>query len=244
MAALQFKNGAKSTVANDPLASGGTTLNVAAGQGARFPAVGDFLITIWDKATYPDPSDDSNMEIVRATARSTDAITITRAREGTTGVEHALGSAAEMLITAGTHDEMLQSIKDSVSVSDTDQTHSVATDIDGSSITLVCPVDGVIWCSFCGWGGGQVDANGDLTVQLFIELGGVAQTIGGGTLAAYFNVRNETANGNYRVPVGFHVPINVSAGSNTVNLSGLVQTGTNFDIDGRFSAEFRAGQYT
>ena len=105
MAFLQKKNNVKSHVEDNPLSAGATTLNVHAGDGAKFPAVGDFILTIWDKVTYPDPSDDSNMEIVRATARTTDAITITRAQEGRTGVSHPQNSAVEMLITAGTLDE-------------------------------------------------------------------------------------------------------------------------------------------
>lgn len=107
MALIQFKNNAKSLTTDNPLTAGATTVNVTGGTGAKFPAGGDFLLTIWDAVTYPDPSDDANMEVVRATARSTDAITITRAQEGTTGVAHAQGSKIAMLITAGTFSEFL-----------------------------------------------------------------------------------------------------------------------------------------
>ncbi len=105
MAFLQKQNNAKSLVDDNPLLIGATTVNVTASEGANFPAVGDFMLTIWDKVSFPDPSDDPDMEIVRGTARTTDAITITRAQEGTAAVEHAQGLAIEMLITAGTLDE-------------------------------------------------------------------------------------------------------------------------------------------
>jgi hypothetical protein len=112
MAFLAHKNNSRSLTTDNPLAAGATTVNVTAATGARFPAAGDFMLTIWDAVTYPDPSDDTNMEVVRATARSTDAITITRAQEGTTGVAHAQGSKIAMLITAGTIDEHLdQNVK-------------------------------------------------------------------------------------------------------------------------------------
>jgi len=104
------KNNAESTVADNPLAQAATTLNVAAGEGANFPATSPFLITVWDEATYPDPSDDSGMEIIECTARTTDAITIVRAQEGTADVAHALGTRVAMLITAGIIDELIADI--------------------------------------------------------------------------------------------------------------------------------------
>ena len=95
------KNNAESTVADNPLTSSATTLNVAAGQGSRFPSTFPFLVTIWDDVTHPDPTDDPNMEITECSARSSDALTILRGKEDTSGVEHANGSRVAMLITAG-----------------------------------------------------------------------------------------------------------------------------------------------
>ena len=102
MSQLLIKNNAKSTTSG--ILTGETTLTVI--DGSKFPATGDFMLTIWDKTTYPDPGDDSNMEIVRATSRTGNDITITRAQEDTLDVDHASGSAVEMLITAGTAVEM------------------------------------------------------------------------------------------------------------------------------------------
>lgn len=83
-----FKNFAKSTLASG-ITSGATSLTVATGTGARFPAV-PFNASIWD-TSIPDPSDDANAEVVRVTAIATDTFTITRGQEGTTGVAHNTG---------------------------------------------------------------------------------------------------------------------------------------------------------
>lgn len=77
------KNLAVSTVATAPVTpTAGTTLIVAAGEGARFPAV-PFNATTWPVGTIPTPL---NAEIVRVTAISTDTFTIVRAQEGTTAM--------------------------------------------------------------------------------------------------------------------------------------------------------------
>ena len=95
------KNNAESKVADNPLAPAVTTLNVAAGEGANFPTTFPFLITLWDEISHPDPTDDSGMEIVQCTGRTTDALTIVRAQEGTADVAHVLNERVAMLITAG-----------------------------------------------------------------------------------------------------------------------------------------------
>ena len=101
MVSFVVKNNSESTVADNPLASGATTLNVASGEGNNFPSTFPFRITIWDEITYSDPSDDSGMEIVHCTGRTTDALTIVRAQEGTADVAHTNGEAVALLWTAG-----------------------------------------------------------------------------------------------------------------------------------------------
>jgi hypothetical protein len=101
MTSFVVKNNAESLVADNPLAQAAVTLNVTNGEGTNFPSTFPFLITIWDETTYHDPKDDSSAEIVKCTARSTDALTIVRAQEGTGDVAHALGERVAMLITAG-----------------------------------------------------------------------------------------------------------------------------------------------
>jgi len=98
------KNNVKSTInMGGGLGSGVLTLTVA--NGAIFPSTFPFLVTIWNKILYTDPSDDSGMEIVKVTGKSTNDLTIVRAQESTSDVSHANGSAVEMLITAGVLNE-------------------------------------------------------------------------------------------------------------------------------------------
>ena len=76
MAVDAHQNLAVSTVATAPSpATSGTTLIVAAGQGALFPAA-PFNVTIWPAATQPTTA---NAEIARVTNVSTDTFTIVRA---------------------------------------------------------------------------------------------------------------------------------------------------------------------
>jgi len=102
---LKVKNNASSTVADDPLHSGVSIVTVANGEGADFPSVGKFRLTIWDEYNYPDPTNDPGMEIVECTIRTDDELTIIRACEGTLDVEHDLGEKIAMLVTAGLFDD-------------------------------------------------------------------------------------------------------------------------------------------
>src|SRR5438105_2262796 len=73
-------NFAYSTVATAPSpATSGTSLVVASGDGAKFPAT-PFNVTIWPAGTQPTTA---NAEIARVTTRATDTLTITRAQEST-----------------------------------------------------------------------------------------------------------------------------------------------------------------
>lgn len=77
-----------STVAVAPVpALAGNSLDVAAGQGALFPAV-PFNCTVWPAGVAPISS---NAEIVRVTNIVGDTLTITRAQEGTAAVAIAVG---------------------------------------------------------------------------------------------------------------------------------------------------------
>lgn len=89
-------NFAISTVATAPSpASSGTSLVVASGEGARFPAT-PFNATIWPATARPDPA---NAEIVRVTNRSTDTLTITRAQELTSARTVVVGDLIAATIT-------------------------------------------------------------------------------------------------------------------------------------------------
>ena len=101
MAGFVVLNNLESLVADSPLAAGATTLNVTPGDGANFPSTFPYTLTIWDETTYIDPTDDSGMEIMYCTGRTTDALTISRGEEGTGDVDHLNGHRVAMLITAG-----------------------------------------------------------------------------------------------------------------------------------------------
>lgn len=90
-------NLAYSTVATPPApASSGTSLVVAAGEGARFPAA-PFNAIVWPAGTIPTPA---NAEIVRVTARVVDTLTITRTQEATSARAVLAGDQIAAAFTA------------------------------------------------------------------------------------------------------------------------------------------------
>ncbi len=86
MALMQVKNNAESTLAGG-ITAGATTLTVASGEGAKFPA-GNFRISIDD-------------EILHCTSRSSDTFTVQRGQEGTTAAAHDAGAEVQLRWTAG-----------------------------------------------------------------------------------------------------------------------------------------------
>lgn len=98
MAYSPHANLAVSTVATAPSpATSGTSLVVAAGEGARFPSSGSFPATVWPQGQNPTPA---NAEIVLVTAVSTDTLTITRAQEGTSARTVVVGDYLAATVTA------------------------------------------------------------------------------------------------------------------------------------------------
>lgn len=93
---LGFTNNASSTLAAS-IGSGTLSITVASGDGALFPDTsgGDtFYVTLQDTA--------DNIEICLCTSRSTDTLTILRAREGTTAMAFSAGTVVEHRVTADT----------------------------------------------------------------------------------------------------------------------------------------------
>lgn len=84
------------------LSNSATSLTLASGQGARFPAptAGDyFLLTL---VGLDSNGLENTWEVVKVTGRTTDALTIERAQESTTAVTWAAGTRVELRATAGT----------------------------------------------------------------------------------------------------------------------------------------------
>jgi hypothetical protein len=99
MAFDAHKNFAVSSVAVAPSpAASGTSLTVASGDGARFPAA-PFNGTVCPAQALATPA---NAEIVRVTAIAGDVLTIVRAQEGTTARAIAIGDLIAATITAKT----------------------------------------------------------------------------------------------------------------------------------------------
>ena len=92
---LLLKNNARSTLSASITATD-TTIRVRVGHGDRFPqpsATGD-----WFPLTLEDES--GSIEILRATARQGDMITVTRGAEGTQARSYVAGNAVELRATA------------------------------------------------------------------------------------------------------------------------------------------------
>jgi len=125
--AVLLANNVSSTLAAS-ISDTDTTITVATGTGARFPVVtsGDYFY-----ATIT--STGGLVEIVKATARSSDAITVTRGQDGTSAVAFAANSLVEMRVN-------IASVKDYVaqfSVEDRylgSQSSNPSTRIDGSAL--------------------------------------------------------------------------------------------------------------
>lgn len=107
---FELKNNASSTLASG-VTDTATTITVASGEGVKFPATGVFPLTIWDDSNHPDPGDDGDHEIVWGTNTTGDVITITRAKESTSGFAHLTGARVSQLITVGIFDDPTYGIK-------------------------------------------------------------------------------------------------------------------------------------
>ena len=100
MAFLLKKNNATTTI-NMGGGFGAGVLTLVVTDGSVFPASGNFILTLWDKASYAQPGEDPGMEIIKCTVVAGNSLTVTRAQESTADVAHANGEAVELLITAG-----------------------------------------------------------------------------------------------------------------------------------------------
>lgn len=99
---IVYANNASSTLASG-IGSSDTTLSVNIGDGALFPTISAGQIAV---VTLEDAS--GNIEIVHATARTSDTMTIVRAQEGTDPAAFASGSRVELRVTAGILAALLQ----------------------------------------------------------------------------------------------------------------------------------------
>jgi hypothetical protein len=97
-----FTNNASASLAS-AITSGSTTITLASGQGALFPTLSGsnfFMATLVDTS--------NNIEIVRATARTGDTLTVTRAQDGTSARAFAAGDKLELRIVNAGLQEFVQ----------------------------------------------------------------------------------------------------------------------------------------
>jgi hypothetical protein len=129
-----FANFAKSTLTAG-VASSGTTLTVASGDGARFPSA-PFRATLWNSSDYSDASDDPDREIILVTGVAVDTFTIERGQEGTTAADHdTVGKTYAIVhtLTANTLNAMPHTL---VLASQFDKTNDVAEEVPGLSFDV------------------------------------------------------------------------------------------------------------
>ena len=105
---LKKKNNAKSKLLN-PVTTGDSAIVVR--DSSKFPLSGNFMITVWNRTQYPDPSDDISMEIMRVTAVNGRIFSVTRGQEETIAKRHGQGCAAELLFTIGQLEELESEIQ-------------------------------------------------------------------------------------------------------------------------------------
>lgn len=102
MSIFVFANNASSLLASG-ITNSQTTVTVTTGQGALFPAISAGQVAA---CTIEDVS--GNIEVVYATGRTGDTLTIVRGEEGTTALAFASGSRIEQRVTLGVLAALLQ----------------------------------------------------------------------------------------------------------------------------------------
>ena len=101
---LKVSNNAYGTLAVG-ITSSATTIVLNAGEGARFPTLGagDFFFAVLINPT-------GDLEIVKATARSTDTLTVVRGQDGTTARSYSVNDRIEMRIVAAIFDTIIAAL--------------------------------------------------------------------------------------------------------------------------------------
>lgn len=117
---LKFSNFGKATIASAPSGTTGLSFSVTAAQGALFPSLGagDYFYGIFKDAS-------GNREIVKVTARSTDAMTIDPAGRGQDGTTARTWAAGDYFVAGLTNAALTETLT-STNLSDISALPSVA----------------------------------------------------------------------------------------------------------------------
>jgi len=108
---IQLRNNAVGFL-TAPIGSSDTSITLQTGNGAKFPALGGsdyFYATL--------SGTDGSSEIVKATARTGDTLTVVRAQEGTTVASFSIGSRIEMRVTAASVRDLVEEHDEAVEIS-------------------------------------------------------------------------------------------------------------------------------
>lgn len=127
MGVVKFTNRATSLLASS-INTSDTLLSVTASTGSRYPTLtaGDWFPVVVVAA-------DGSYEIMRATARSGDVITVTRAQEGTTAISFTAGARVDMRLTNAA---LAALISDAKVVSDAYTTAAVAAEVTARNAAI------------------------------------------------------------------------------------------------------------
>jgi len=132
----QWANNAESTLASGINASV-TSIPLATGGGALFPTPGQGYYVTIEEGPITAPT---GREIVLVTARSSDTLTVTRARQSTTGTAFSAGARVVLRITAGALDRFVDTGDSRLSDARTPSTHASSHLPGGSdALTVAAP---------------------------------------------------------------------------------------------------------
>jgi hypothetical protein len=123
---IQLRNNAVGFL-TAPIGSSDTSITLQTGNGAKFPALGGsdyFYATL--------SGTDGSSEIVKATARTGDTLTVVRAQEGTAVASFSAGSRMELRVTAASVRDLVEEHDEAVEISVADVGgYFAATNVEG-----------------------------------------------------------------------------------------------------------------
>ena len=169
-----YSNNAATTLASG-VSAGATSLPLASGKGALFPAItgGDYYYATLSLA------DESLREIVKVTARSGDTLTVVRGQDGTTALAWSAGDKVELRITKAMLDDFKQDTRALVTKADVglgsvDNTADASKNVlSATKLTTARTINGV---SFDGTGNITINAT-DSTARIASSEKGAANGV-------------------------------------------------------------------
>lgn len=178
--------------------AGGTSLVLTGGDGANFPASGDFWVRVQTSV-----SDASDAEIFKVTARSTDTLTVTGAQDGTSNVNHGAGSIVVWVLSASALTQLKADVtigaqglvlleqhtaSSSASLDFTSCISSTYDDYQLELIQLVPASDGVSFGIRVSTDGGSTYVSSADYSSWILRFGSGGSTAGGGTGLTFINM--------------------------------------------------------